>query len=270
MAIGISGFQAAPTSTSLNRSDRNLERISSGQQINRASDNAAGLATSERLGREIDGLGVAIRNAGDGISYSQVGSGGLENLRNDFSRIRELALQAGNGTLNSSDRQALQKESDQLLGNIRQNLQNTNFNGQSLFNSDEDVSFQVGSGTGEGSSVSVGPQNLNRQLQDSGALSVDLSDPQAAAETISRIDGGLETINETDSTLGAVANRLESSVNQLRTQQQSAAEARSRIADTDIAKEASNLISNQIREQAELAVQSQANGQSRYVLSLLS
>ncbi|MBK8972640.1 MAG: flagellin-like protein [Hahellaceae bacterium] len=248
--------------------ETNLERLSSGKRINSAKDDAAGLAAASQFTRQIDGLGVAIRNAGDGISYTQVGSGGLENLRNDYSRIRELAVQAANGTLNSSDRKALQEEANQLMGNIRSTLDNTNFNGQSLFKSDESVDFQTGAEAGQKVTLSTG--NLSKTLEDKGALSLNLSDPKSASAALSTIDEGLQAINETDSSFGAFANRLESSIAQLENQREASATARSRIEDADVAKEASSLIANRIRDQIGIAVQAQANTQSRYVLSLLS
>ena len=266
MVISVNSTLSSPLQ-SIARSSP-LEKISSGLRINRASDDGAGQAIAERLGREVDGLSVAVRNAGDAASYAQVGSGGLENLRNDFGRLRELSLQAANGTLNASDRAALQEEADQVQGSIQQTLQGTRFNGRSLFDSDEDVTFQVG--TREGDTLRLSDLNLNRQLEETGALSINLGNSQAASAAVGRIDAGLEKINATDAGLGAVSNRLESVVAEAGSRQEAAAASRSRIRDTDFAREASELISGQIREQAERAVQTQANGQSRYVLSLLS
>lgn len=266
MSIGITGF-SPPTPFRTERSEA-AERISSGSRINSARDDAAGLAVASRLSREVDGLSVALRNAGDGISLTQVASGGLESLRNDYSRIRELAVQAGNGTLNASDRKALQEETNQLLGNIQQTLEGTRFNERSLLADDQALSLQVGPNSGD--TLSVEGRNLQANLQASGAFELDLSSPEAASETLSRIDESLEQINQRDTEFAAVSNRLSSSIEELSNRREASESARSRVADSDLAAEASRLVADDIRNQASIAVQAQGNAQARSVLSLLS
>lgn len=268
MPIGIDA-SVAPASTRFSSPTQDAsERISSGSRINSARDDASGLAIAERLGREIDGLSVSIRNAGDGISLTQVASGGLDNLREDFTRLRELSLQSANGALNDSDRQALQEEADQIQDNIRQTLEDTTFNGRDLLRSDEPVTLQTG--TNAGDTVTLETDNLEQNLRELGGLSLRISDQQSAEQAITAIDESLDRINLLDAEFGAVANRLESGIEQAQQQQENTAGSRSRIADADIAAEASRLAAADIQDQARLAVRAQANAQSESVLRLLS
>lgn len=268
MPIGINsgvGFSPAPADRTTQQS---FERISSGNRINQASDDAAGLAISQGLTREVDGLSVAIRNAGDGVSLTQVASGGLDSLREDFSRLRELSLQSANGTLNDQDRQALQEEANQILEGIQQTLDGTSFNGRDLFKDDNDLSFQTGSQAGE--TVTLQGQDLNETLGGLGGLSIDISSQDGATRSLGSIDDSMEAINQRDAEFGAIANRLDSRISQASQQREANAEARSRIQDADIAEESSRLASSQIREQADIAIRAQANSRAEYVLRLLS
>ena len=269
MAISINGFSGV-ASTQQSRADTNtsFNRISSGQRINTAADDAAGLAISSRMATQLSGFNTSIRNASDGVSLVQVESGALGSISDNLQRIRELSLQAGNGALNDSDRQALQKEVDQLLEATRSTLESSNFNGVQLLNDDSSQQFQVGPNASE--TVSIEGKNIQEALQSEGVFDVDISTQSGASSALTALDGSLELISERNSELGAVANRFESTIDSLRETRINTAEAKSRIADADIAKEASDLAANQIRNQAQIAVQAQANGDRGLVLQLLS
>ncbi len=268
MAININNtFNSLPP-ISDTRINKRFEQINSGNRINSAADDPAGLAIANRFDARIGGFNVAIRNAGDGISFTQVASGALGQVTENLQRIRDLSLQAANGTLSDTDRQALQKEADQLVQGTQQILEDTNFNGVSIFTSDDAQTFRVGEDAG--AEVSVGGGNLLDQLNGLGLEELDISSQQGASNALSVIDDSLTAISERDAELGAVANRFEATITQAETSRANAAEARSRIADTDIAEAASSLISEKIRNQAQIAVRAQANGQAQQVLRLLS
>ncbi len=267
MPIGINNSYSLPQIND-NRINQNFQRISSGERINSAADDPAGLAISNRLGTRIDGFTASIRNAGDGVSLTQLAGGALNQVNDNLARVRELSLQAANGTLNNQDRQALQAEADQLLQTSQDILQNTSFNGVNLFANDNDSTFQVGPDVG--SNVTVGGRNLLEELNDGGLQSIDISSQAGAQSALSVIDQSQETINERASEFGAVANRFESAIREFQVARENAAAAQSRIRDTDIAEAASSLISEQVRNQTQIAVRAQANAQSQNVLRLLS
>ncbi len=268
MAINInSSFNSLPPINDT-RINQRFEQVSSGQRINSAADDPAGLAISNRLDTQVGGFNVAIRNAGDGVSLTQLASGALAQVNDNLQRIRELSLQSANGTLNDTDRRALQAEASQLSASTQQILKNTNFNGVNLFDSDSEQTFQVGADSGD--RVSVGGSNLLQDLQNLGLEDLDISTQSGANAALSVIDDSLSAISERDADLGAVANRLEATISQTEVSRENATAARSRIADTDIAEAASSLISEQIRNQAQIAVRSQANAQAQQVLRLLS
>ncbi len=268
MAININNtFNNLPP-ISDTRINQRFEQISSGNRINSAADDPAGLAISNRFDARIGGFNVAIRNAGDGISFTQLASGALGQVTDNLQRIRDLSLQSANGTLSDRDRQALQKEADQLLEGTQQILENTNFNGVNVFNNEEELTFRVGEEAS--AEVSVGGSNLLEQLNSLGLDELNISTQEGATNALSAIDDSLAAVSERDAELGAVANRFEATISQAETSRANAAEARSRIADTDIAEAASSLISEQVRNQAQIAVRAQANGQAQQVLRLLS
>ncbi|OZG73132.1 flagellin-like protein [Hahella sp. CCB-MM4] len=268
MAININNtFNNLPP-ISDTRINQRFEQISSGNRINSAADDPAGLAITNRFDARIGGFNVAIRNAGDGISYTQLASGALGQVTDNLQRIRELSLQAANGTLSDRDRQALQQEAGQLAESTQQILEKTNFNGVSVFTNEDAQTFQTGENAGD--EVSIQGGNILDQLNQLGLDELDISTQEGAVNALSVIDDSFSVINERNAEFGAVANRFEATIAQAETSRVNAAEARSRIADTDIAEAASSLISEQIRNQAQIAVRAQANGQAQQVLRLLS
>ncbi len=272
MAISINNG-AAITGPALNSQKNSsqqtqlAQQLSSGKRINGAADDAAGLAIATGLNRQTRGEQVAMRNAGDGISYTQVASGALSQVSDNLQRMRELAVQAGNGALADSDRAALQKEVTALGDSNQQILKDTSFNGQTLFSSDKTLTFQVGADAGE--QIDVTAANLLQQLDEQGAYGLDVSTQQGAAAALSVVDESLSTVSSRQSELGAVANRFAAGIERSKVSAENSAAAQSRISDTDFAQATSERAAAQIREQAQIAVQAQANGEAKNILRLL-
>ncbi|MCW8107617.1 flagellin [Alteromonas ponticola] len=243
-----------------------MEKLASGKKINSAADGAAAQQIIDRLTSQVEGNRQAINNVYDGISLSQVAEGGVSNINDDVQRIRELGMQAGNGILNDADRKAIQSEITQLQDNIKQTTEQTNFAGKPLLNSDNDNAFQVGANSGQ--TINVRSQDISARLSD--VLSIDVSTQAGATAALDSTDAALENLNEYRAELGATQNMLEGTARSLGKADVNAAEARSRIQDTDYAQVASDAAANDIRGQAALTVQAQANQQQGQVLALLS
>ena len=242
--------------------------ISSGSRINSAADDAAGLAIATRFSSQVTGFDQAMRNSADGISMAQTASGGLESISENLLRIRELALQASNGALNDSDRKAINAEATQLRDEITRVIETTSFNGVPLLSRDEPIGFQVGAGAGE--QVTVSTADLLAKLQESGLADLDLSSQAGAQAALTAADDFQQETLTVASEFGASINRFDSIIKQLDTSKINAEESRSRIADADIAREASEMVKNKIKLQASIAVQGHANQQAEQVLRLLS
>src|SRR5690606_34709845 len=245
-----------------------MERLSSGSRINSAKDDAAGLQISNRLTSQINGLNVAVRNANDGISIAQVAEGAMQESTNILQRMRELALQAANGSNSEDDRAALQKEVVQLQDELTRISGTTAFGGRELFDgSFTDVNFQVGSQSGETISFSLTAIDANTLGVD--AIDVSGADDTGAQAAIDLIDTAMQTIDDQRADLGAVQNRFSSTIANLQNISENVSASRSRILDTDYAVETANLTKNQIMQQAGTAMLSQANQLPQAVLSLL-
>lgn len=246
-----------------------MERLSTGSRINSASDDAAGLSIATGMTSDIRALNQGVRNASDGIALAQTAEGALDEVSNMLQRVRELAIQSQNGTLDDVDRGFLDTEVTELASQIDDILQNTEFNGVSVF----------GTGTGSGSDVSVNIQiDAGRSIAltstaidntNLDAAGLDVSSATNAATAITNVDAGLQAVNTTRSSLGAGTNRLESAINNLTTTSTNLADARSRIEDTDFSQETTALAKAQILGQASTAMLSQANQSQQNVLSLL-
>ncbi|MDG9666577.1 flagellin [Hahella sp. CR1] len=266
MAISINGpALPSPNDAQIQRS---FARISSGSRINSAADDPAGLSIATRISSRISGFSTAIRNAGDGISLSQTAQGSLGQVTDNLQRIRQLALQASNGVYNDSDRAALQQEAAQILESTRQLLKQSNFNGVNLFDSSDEHRFQAGAEGGE--QIVLEGRNLVQELSNFGLESLDISSQQGAISAVSVIDDSLQATVDRAAQFGALSNRFEAGIRELETAHLNATEARSRIADTDIAAESANLATQKILTQAQIAIRAQANAQARFVLNLLS
>ena len=246
-----------------------FQRLTSMLRINSAKDDAAGLAIYQRQTAQIEGSNQAIRNANDGISLSQTAQGGLEQVTSNLQRMRELAVQASNSII--GDRSSIQAEINQLSQENTRINESASFAGQSLFPSGgKSVTFHVGANTGEQISVNLDSlDNLNSTSSDQGTNSIDVSSAATAQSAIEQIDADLEAVSKQASNFGAVENRLSAAISNTEGYSINLQESRSRIGDTDIAKELSRLIQSQIKEQAGIASITQANQSKKMVLHLL-
>lgn len=252
--------------------DKSFEKLSSGFRINRAGDDAAGLAISENLRAQIRGLKQAQRNAQDGVSLVQVAEGGLNESSNILIRLRELAVQASSDTIGPVERQFLNVEYDQLVSEIDRIADVTEFNGTPLL-----------SGTGAILDFQIGIRNdpmLDRLSFDaskadanSAALGVNLTsvaDKASAQNALSAIDSAIMSVSAMRADFGAIQNRLQSTINNLSIATENMAAANSRIRDVDVAEETAELTRNNVLMQAGTSVLAQANQSSNVALSLLN
>jgi flagellin len=247
----------------------NFRRLSTGLRISTAADDAAGLAISERLRAQVRSLEQAKRNANDGISMVQTAEGGLNEVSSILTRLRELAIQAANGSTSSQDKETLDEEFQSLVNEINRIGRSTEFNGTKLLDgSSSAISFQVGIGTITGiDTISV---SLAASLSTSlGLSSLDIGSGGDTSTAISRIDAAINSVSGLRGTLGAVQNRLGSTINNLAIQVENLSAAESRIRDVDVAHETAQLTRNSILQQASIAVLAQANALPQAALSLL-
>ena len=252
------------TNTSLLQA-KAMEKLSSGYRINRASDDAAGLAISQKMRAQVSGLDQAARNAQDAISLVQTGEGAMAEVHSMLNRLRDLAVQYNNGTLSSSDQTAITDEVGQLCAEINRIGSDTKFNGIALLTGSTSITFQVGSNDGQ--TISVSATDLfgagTTHKVDSGIFTF------SGTVSLSAIDAAITNVSSARSTLGSVQNRLEHAVNNLNTLQENLQSSESRIRDVDMAKEMVNFTKLQILAQAGTAMLAQANQSSQGVLGLL-
>uniref|UniRef100_UPI0035182A7D flagellin N-terminal helical domain-containing protein n=1 Tax=Limnobacter sp. TaxID=2003368 RepID=UPI0035182A7D len=259
-----------------------IARLSSGLRVNSAKDDAAGLAIAERMNAQVKGFDVAARNANDGISMLQVADGAMGKLSDNLQRMRELAVQAKNGTLNTTDRVNLNREYTELANEVDRITAGTTFNGNAVFSAaNKTVSFQVGTGNATGDTLSLnltddglaGGNDLTTVLTN-GAASIQANlgnvDTVANATTaITNIDAALDDITGIRAVVGAGQSRLEQVAAFAETSSTNLQAARGRIMDADFAKETAALTRAQILQQAGTAMLAQANQLPNNVLSLL-
>jgi flagellin len=250
---------------------KSMERLSSGLRINRAGDDAAGLAISQNMQANIRSMNQAVRNANDGISLVQTAEGALNETSNILLRMRELATQAANGVLSSSQRDNIQVE----FGNLQQEIDRisavTDFNGKKLLNGDlsAGTSLQVGTGTTSNDTVSVTVGKADTATLSVGSSSAAVSTQAAAQASLTAIDSAIQLVSTARGNLGAVQNRLQSTINNLQVAVENTSAANSRIVDVDVAAETANMTKAQILAQAGVSVLSQANQSPQLALKLL-
>ena len=264
-----------------------MERLSTGERINSASDDAAGLAISSRMTSQIRGLDMAIRNANDAISMISTADGAMIEVTNMLQRMRELALQSANGTTTSDDRTYLNAEYQNLIGEIERIAQNTQWNGRSILQGDANapadstVKYQVGANGGQTIGVNFGDISQSGgtafqtfETSAAGAGSFITAGTTASAMTtasaaVTKIDSAITAVNTQRSTFGAAVNQLTYAIDNLASVKVNAEASRSRIQDTDYATQTSELARSQIIQQAGTAMLAQANQLPQTVLSLL-
>ncbi|MDQ8024128.1 MAG: flagellin [Moraxellaceae bacterium] len=245
-----------------------LQRLSSGLRINSAKDDAAGLAVAERIKAQVSGFNVAIRNANDAISLMQVADGGAAQVSDNIQRMRELAVQAANGTLNSGDRANLQVEFAALSSEISRLGEATKFNNIAVANASTTFTFQVGAGTTTNDQISVSVADVRGSTLGIGTT-ISVSDAAAALTAITALDSAINTVTTTRASFGAALNRSQAVISSLQIAVENQEAARGRIVDADFASETANLSRVQILQQAGTAMLAQANALPQQVLSLL-
>ena len=251
------------------RLNQSFEQISSGKRINSAADDAAGLAIATRFSSQVSGVQQAQRNGLDAKSLIETEDGALEQISNGIQRLQELSVQQGNGILNDSDRAALNKEASQITDQINQVIEQSSFNGKSLFQSSDNSSslnFQLGDKAGDIVTLTA---NVTADPIQDGLDQLDFSN-ENSADNLTSLEGIQQQVTERRSELGAVSNRIDSSIDQLSNEEIQTQSARSRVEDADIAKLVSQMTIDLVKQQAQLAVQSQANASAEDTLRLLS
>ena len=258
---------------------RAIEQLSSGLRINKAADDTAGLAVSEKLKNQVRGLNQAQRNAQDGISLLQTAEGALNETHNILARMRELAVQSSNDTLTNADRLHIQDEVKQLLSEVDRIASATQFNTISLLN---------GGGVAAGMQFHVGPNNITAANVDELSFSLGNADTTAsgigistlssteslttqsgANAAISILDAAIEDVSTRRGSIGAMQNRLTSTIASLGVASENTGAANSRIRDADVAQAVSEMVRNQILQQSTMAVLAQANQAPQMALQLL-
>ena len=289
MALYVNTNVTSLNSTSkLNKATHSLDttykRLSSGFRINSAKDDAAGLQISNRLTSQINGLNQGNRNANDGIALAQTAEGALDEVHTMLQRIRTLSVQSANGTNTTADRIAIQQEVNQLSEEITRVACKTTFGGHQLLagankglvGRDGKINFQVGANANDTISISLSSsftvQGMADELgidilNDLNAFSVSTQD--SAQTTLENIDNFIHYLDSKRATLGAVQNRLESTISNQENIVENESDARSRIRDVDYAEESANLVQQQILQQVSTTMLTQANMKSQIALNLL-
>ncbi len=280
IGTNIAAMRASSASTKAEMGlSKAIERLSTGQRINSASDDAAGLAIATKMTSEVRGLTMAKRNANDGISLAQTAEGGLNEITNSLQRMRELAVQSASGTLDVADRANLQKEVTALKDQIQTIVKTTSFNGVQLLGdatgaalsvANSTIKIQTGSKSGE--TVDINLTSVNTASLTDGATTVaaiDISNVLGANAALKSLDESLKTVTTAQADLGASQNRLQATVSSVTDRITNLSESRSRIQDADFSEESTNLAKFQILNQASTAMLAQANQSQQGVMSLL-
>jgi len=243
-------------------------RVSSGDRINTAADDAAGLAISESMKSKIRSYVIAERNANDAVSMTQTAEGALGEMHDVLSRMRELAMQSSNGTYSEIDRTNIQREYSALIDELTRIRESTRFNGVALISAEATpITFQVGLTADSNDQLQVDFGELD--LTNLSASSVDGADATAAQASLQVIDDTIQTISNQRASFGAAMNRLDVVTRNIQTMRLNLTAANSRIRDTDVAEEMATLSSKQILSQAGVSVLAQANQLPQLALNLL-
>ena len=256
-------------STNQNALSKNLEKLSSGYKINRAGDDAAGLAISETMRSQINGLNQAVNNANDAIGLIQTAEGAMTETHSMLQRMKTLTTQAANGTYTETARKNIKAEIDALNSEITRIASTTEFNGEKPLNpkAKANLTFFIGASADKTNAMTVAQQSMTAS-----ALKVDritVNTTTAAFQAMKSIDAAIETVSSYRATLGAAQNRLEHTVNNLKVTSENITSAESRIRDTDMADEITAYTKNNILLQAAQSMLSQSNAMPQGVLSML-
>lgn len=243
-----------------------MQRLSSGLRINSAKDDAAGLQIANKMSAQIGGLSVAMRNANDGISLAQTAEGAMDEITSSLLRMRELALQASNGTYEAADVTALAAEYDELVSEIGRIIDTTEFNGSTVLDGNGGTAgtFSIAVDYKDGAT-----NNVDIAIGTVAVTSTTFTDTATAQGQLATVDADIASIDSTRATLGAAQNRLTSTINNMANIRENLTASKSRVMDTDFAAETANLSKYQVMQQAGTAVLAQANAIPQNVLSLL-
>lgn len=251
---------------------KSIEKLSSGLRINRAGDDAAGLAISEKMRGQINGLTQASRNAQDGIALMQTAEGSVNETHSMLQRMKTLAVQAANGTYTNSDRKLIDKELQELKKEINRIAKDTEFNGMTLLDGSFDkkkgsdgLNLQVGNKANQIISVDIEGATLN----DLGIQHISIETEDDAKSALSKIENAIHYTSGIRATLGAVQNRLEHTISSLDNTAENLQSAESRIRDTDIAKEMMEYVKSKLLMDVGISMLTQANQESNFILKLL-
>lgn len=254
---------------------KSMEKLSSGERINRAGDDAAGLAVSEKMRSQIRGLGQASKNITNGVSFIQTTEGHLQETTDILQRIRELAVQGSNGIYSDEDRMQIQVEVSSLIAEVDRIASSAQFNGMNMLTgrfASEGLQFQVGANMDQSVKINIGSMDATslglRGTQDGGEM-ISVADADSANRTIGTIDEALKTVNKQRADLGAAQNKFEMAKKGIDTAQENLTASESVIRDTDMAKEMVEYTKYAILSQATLAMEAQANSNNQNVLALL-
>lgn len=253
---------------------KSMEKLSSGERINRAGDDSANLAISEKLKSQIFGLNQASKNISNGVSFIQTTEGHLQETTDILQRIRELAVQGANGIYSDEDRVMLQVEVSQLVSEVDRIASTAQFNGMNLLTgrfAENGINFQIGANVDQNVNVKIGNMDAStlglKSTQDGGMVSV--NDQESANMTIATIDNALKEVNKQRADLGAYQNRFEMAQKGIDIAAENLTATNSKIRDTDMAKEIVEYTKNNILHNASIAMLGQANNNAASVLDLL-
>jgi len=252
-----------------------MQRLSSGLRVNSAKDDAAGMAIAERMNTQVRGMTVAVRNANDGISLSQVAESGISTMTDILQRMRELSVQAINSTNATSDLEALNEEYKQLGEELTRIIDAVQFNGSPIFTPTADYDFQVGANDAQTITISqttldmAGDADLAVVRAGGASAELDTDTNASNSANLLALDAAMDAVNAKRAQLGAIQSRFEKTINFLQAGIEAQSAARGRIMDADFASETSNLTRVQILQQAGTAMIAQANQMPQSVLQLL-
>ncbi len=239
-----------------------MERLTSGLRINNSKDDAAGQAVVTNMTSQIRGLDMAVRNANDGMSLVQTADGAMDEQVNMLQRMRELAIQSMTGTYTDTQREAMDAEVQELNSELTRIQSTIKFNGNSLLDGTSAINFQVGWENGSNNKIAFTKASF-------GSLGISIKTAATASAAVSTISARLQSIESQRAKWGALQNRLEYTVSNLQNVNENISASRSRIQDTDYAKEAANLARTQVLQQAGMSMLTQANQSTQNALSLL-
>lgn len=257
---------------------KNIEKLSSGEKINRAGDDASGLAVSEKMRSQIRGLNQASRNIENGVSFIQTTEGYLTETTDILQRVRELAVQSANGIYTNEDRMQIQVEVSQLVAEVDRIASQAQFNGMNMLTgrfaseANDVMQFQIGANMDQNTRVFIGTmtaQALGLKGAQGSTDAITINDPESANATLGTVDAALTNVTKQRADLGAYQNRFEMAARGINIAAENTQSAESRIRDTDMASEIVEYTKNQILTQSGTAMLSQANSQSQNVLALL-